>query len=53
MNFIIQLIGFLGLAISILAFQFKKHRGIVLCKALSELTFSLQYILLGARTAAV
>lgn len=53
MDFIIQLIGFLGLAISILAFQFKKHRGIVLCKALSELTFSLQYILLGAWTAAV
>lgn len=53
MDFIIQLIGFLGLAISIVAFQFKKHRGIVLCKATSELVFSLQYILLGAWTAAV
>lgn len=53
MDFIIQLIGFLGLAISIIAFQFKKHRGIVLCKATSELVFALQYILLGAWTAAV
>ena len=53
MDVIIQLIGFLGLAMSILAFQFKRHRGIVLCKATSELTFALQYILLGAWTAAV
>lgn len=53
MDFIIQLIGFLGLAISIIAFQFKKHKGIVLCKATSELVFSLQYILLGAWSAAV
>ena len=53
MNFLIQLIGFVGLATSILAFQFKKHRGIVLCKMSSELIFALQYILLGAWTAAV
>ena len=53
MDFLIQLIGFVGLATSILAFQFKKHRGIVLCKMSSELTFALQYILLGAWTAAV
>lgn len=53
MDVIIQLIGFLGLAMSILAFQFKRHRGIVLCKATAELVFALQYILLGAWTAAV
>ena len=53
MDFLIQLIGFVGLATSILAFQFKKHRGIVLCKMSSELIFALQYILLGAWTAAV
>ena len=53
MDFIIQLIGFLGLAMSIAAFQFKKHRNIVLCKMSSELIFSIQYILLGAWTAAV
>ena len=53
MDFMIQLIGFIGLATSILAFQFKKHRGIVLCKMSSELIFALQYILLGAWTAAI
>ena len=53
MYFIIQLIGFVGLATSIAAFQFKRHRGIVLCKMSSELIFALQYILLGAWTAAV
>ena len=53
MNFVIQLIGFLGLGLSIAAFQFKKHRGIVLCKMSSELVFAIQYIFLGAWTAAV
>lgn len=53
MDFVIQLIGFVGLATSIAAFQFKKHRAIVLCKMSSELIFALQYILLGAWTAAV
>jgi len=52
-DFIIQLIGFLGLALSIGSFQFKKHRGIVLCKMSSELVFAVQYIFLGAWTAAV
>ena len=53
MDFLIQLIGFLGLLMSLVAFQFKKHRHIVLCKMTSELIFSIQYILLGAWTAAV
>ena len=53
MDFVIQLIGFLGLLMSLVAFQFKKHRHIVLCKMTSELIFSIQYILLGAWTAAV
>lgn len=53
MDFLIQLIGFVGLATSIATFQFKKHRSIVLCKMSSELIFALQYILLGAWTAAI
>ena len=53
MDFIIQLIGFLGLFISIISFQFKKHNHIVFAKMASELFFSIQYILLGAWTAAV
>ena len=53
MDIIIQLIGFVGLGLSIVAFQFKKHRKIVLCKMSSELVFAIQYILLRAWTAAV
>ena len=45
--------GALGLILSIIAFQFKKHQNIVLLKLSSELTFSIQYILLGAWTGAV
>ena len=48
-----QIIGFIGLALSIVAFQFKKHQNIVLLKLSSELVFSIQYILLGAWTGAV
>lgn len=48
-----QIIGFVGLALSIIAFQFKKHKQIVLLKLSSELVFSIQYILLGAWTGAV
>ena len=44
--------GALGLILSIIAFQFKKHKQIVLLKMSSELSFSLQYILLGAWTGA-
>ena len=53
MDIIIQLIGFAGLVMSIIAFQFKKHGGIVFCKMTSELIFTLQYILVGAWTGAV
>ena len=48
-----QIFGLLGLALSIMAFQFKKHQNIVLLKLTSELVFSIQYILLGAWTGAV
>ncbi len=53
MDFFIQFIGFVALAASIIAFQFKKHGQIVFCKMTSEFIFSIQYILLGAWTAAV
>ena len=35
---------------SVLSFQFKRHKPIVLCKMVSELMFALQYILMGAYT---
>lgn len=50
---IIQLIGFLALGCSLLSFQFKKHNRILLFRTASELIFALQYILLGAWTAAI
>lgn len=53
MDLIIQAIGFLGLFIGVIAFQFKKHGNIVLAKMISELIFSIQYVLLGAWTAAI
>ena len=52
-DIIIQAIGILGLLINILAFQLKKHNHIVYGKMTSELIFSVQYIFLGAWTAAV
>ena len=53
LDIVIQAIGFLGLLVNILAFQFKKHNHIVYGKMTSELLFSIQYIFLGAWTAAV
>lgn len=53
MDIMIQLIGFMGLAAGVMAFQFKKHNQIVMSKMTSELIFSLQYLLLGAWTAAL
>ena len=53
MDFVIQSVGFIGLALGVLAFQFKKHKHIVICKMASEIVFSLQYLLLGAWPAAL
>jgi len=52
-DFVVQLIGFVGLFMSILAFQFKKHGQIVLCKMSSEFIFAVQYLFLGAWTGAI
>lgn len=50
MPFIIRALGILGLLTSVLSFQFKRHKPIVLCKMVSELMFALQYFLMGAFT---
>lgn len=52
-DLVIQFIGFLALAASLISFQFKKHGRILLFRTASELIFALQYILLGAWTAAI
>ena len=42
-----RIFGILGLILSVIPFQFKKHKHIVLCKMASSLAFSTQYFLLG------
>ncbi len=49
---IIRVLGIIGLILCIIPFQFKKHKGIVLCKMVSELAFACQYFLMGAYTGA-
>ena len=50
MDFIIQLIGGLGIIASIISFQCKKHNSILIFRTLNEGIFALQYFLLGAYT---
>ena len=52
MQIIIRLFGIIGLILCIIPFQFKKHKHIVLCKMVSEVSFAMQYFLLGAYTGA-
>ena len=49
---LVQGIGFLGIACSILAFQYKQYRPLVTLRAATELFFGIQYILLGAYSGA-
>ncbi len=49
----IRFFGVVGLALCVLSFQFKKHKGIMIVKTCSELCFAVQYILLGAWTGAL
>lgn len=53
MDLLIQLIGGAGIVASILSFQCKKHRHILLFRTLNELIFAIQYFLLGAYTGMV
>lgn len=50
MDILIQLIGVLGILVSVAAFQCKKHRHILNLRTLSEFIFAVQYLLLGAYT---
>lgn len=47
---LIQGIGFLGIAASIISFQCKNHKGIIAFRTLNEFLFAIQYFLLGAYT---
>ncbi len=52
MQILIRGLGIIGLILCVIPFQFKKHKNIVLCKMLSELSFAIQYFLMGAFTGA-
>lgn len=47
---LIRGLGILGIAASVLSFQCRTHKGIMLFKSVNELFFALQYLLLGAYT---
>ena len=50
---ITQTIGYIGFAIGVFAFQSNKHKTIVLSKALTDVCFGVQYLMLGAYTGAL
>ncbi len=50
---IIQAIGFIGLALNVLSFQSNKHKNLVVMKTGCELSFAVQYLLMGAYTGMV
>lgn len=47
---LIRLTGLLGLSLGVIAFQFKNHKQIMLCKIFAEVAYCAQYTLLGAYT---
>ncbi len=49
---LVRVLGIAGLITSVIPFQFKRHKHIVLCKMLSTIFFASQYFALGAYTAA-
>lgn len=51
-DILIQAIGFIGIALNIIAVQFNKHWQIILVKTLGSFMFVIQYILLKAWTGA-
>ena len=50
--FIAQGIGVVAAALTILSFQFKKNKSLYLLQAVSGLLFSINFLMLGAYTAA-
>lgn len=49
-DILIQLIGFIAIAINIIAVQFNKYGTIILLKTVGSFLFALQYLFLGAYT---
>lgn len=49
-DIIAQVIGFIGLAFSVAAYQSKKHNNVMVLKTANELFFAAQYFMLGSYT---
>ncbi len=49
-DIIAQAIGFVGMGVSLLPFQFKEYNKLVVLRMLSEFIFGVQFLLLGAYT---
>ncbi len=47
MQILIRVFGIIGIILCIIPFQFKKYKNIILCKMVSELSFGVQYLLMG------
>lgn len=50
MEIAIEIIGILGIIASIVSFQCKEHKNILIMRTANEMLFALQYLLLGAYT---
>ena len=48
MEIVVRVLGIAALFCGVISFQFQKHKGIMLCKMVSEFLFAVQYFLLGA-----
>ena len=53
MRILMEGVGILGILMNILAFQCKKHKGLVALKSANEACFGIQYLFLGAYTGAL
>lgn len=49
-NFITQAVGILGIIASVISFQCKEHKNIMLFRTINEMLFAVQYCMLGAYT---
>ena len=52
-DFIIQVIGFIGLVFFVVSYQIRSNRALFLCQLLGCIVFSIQLYLLGAYTGAI
>ncbi len=48
--YVAQAVGFAGIVVSIISFQFKDHKKLMILRAANELLLGIQYLLLGAYT---